>query len=131
MPCYVHTIFQGRLYRIFDLFTHLDHTMVISQISLMLLRNFVYILLTCHWFACIFYFVARVEDYNAGMGEGLSLDWISVNGTSAGNSTNPIAPTSWVSRHEERFIGQPTGVFYLYSMYISIICFAGLGDGDL
>lgn len=32
-------------------FDHLDHTMIISQMSLMLLRNFVYIMLTCHWCA--------------------------------------------------------------------------------
>ena len=113
---------QGRLYRLFDLFEHLDHTMIISQISLMLLRNFVYILLTCHWFACIFYFVARVEDLNAGMGDGTSLEGV------VGNNT---AVTSWVNRHEERFIGQPIGIFYTYSLYVAVVAFAGLGDGDL
>lgn len=52
------------MYRIFDLFIMLDRSMVISQISLMLMRNMMYIMLTCHWFACIFYFMARAADFS-------------------------------------------------------------------
>ena len=111
----------GRLYRLFDLFDLLDHSMIISQISLMLLRNFVYILLTCHWFACIFYFIARVEDLNSGLGEGTSLE---------GLASDNTALYSWVSRNEERFIGQPTSNFYIYSLYVSVVFFTGVGDGD-
>lgn len=51
----------GRLYRVFIMFDHLDHSMIISQISLMLVRNFFYILMTCHWYACLMYFVAKVR----------------------------------------------------------------------
>ena len=46
-------------------------------------RNVLYSLLSCHWFACIFYFVARVESFG-GSWEG-----------------------TWVGNHEERFSGQP------------------------
>ncbi|GAX84454.1 hypothetical protein CEUSTIGMA_g11874.t1 [Chlamydomonas eustigma] len=122
----------GRLYRIFELFQQLDHNMVISQISLMLLRNMFYILLTCHWFACVFYFIARVEDYHYGYGTGVSLDgylnYLNNLTADAGGITPP--PPSWVVRHLERFDGQPIGNFYIYSLYVSVVSFAGLGDGD-
>jgi len=93
----------GRLYRIFDLFDMLDRSMVISQISLMLLRNFIYILLTCHWYACIFYFTARAADFSE---------------------------ETWVGRNFFRFADQSTMVAYSYALYFSVTGFAGLGDGD-
>ena len=58
--------------------------MVFSQITLTILRNVVYSLLSCHWFACMFYLIARIELYNTG-----SFD------------------NTWVGRHPTRFDGQP------------------------
>ena len=46
-------------------------------------RNTIYILLSCHWFACIFYFIARVEQFKYG---------------------------SWVGRSYFRFDGQSVGI---------------------
>ncbi|KAG1669745.1 hypothetical protein FOA52_001574 [Chlamydomonas sp. UWO 241] len=93
----------GRLYRIFDLFIMLDKKMVISQIALMLTRNFLYIMLTCHWFACIFYFMARTDDFSE---------------------------QTWVGRNYFRFEGRGNLVAYIYALYTSVTAFAGLGDGD-
>ncbi|KAG1681293.1 hypothetical protein FOA52_007339 [Chlamydomonas sp. UWO 241] len=101
----------GRLYRVFVMFAHLDHEMIISQISLMLisrvlLRNFFYILMTCHWFACAFYFLARAEGFTDG--------------------------DSWVGRAQAylRFENKPAIINYINAIYLSINLFAGLGDGD-
>ena len=43
---------QGRLYRIFDFFAMVDHSMLLSQMALILLRNNTYIFFTCHWCVC-------------------------------------------------------------------------------
>lgn len=95
----------GRLYRIFHLFAELEHSMVMSQMALMLTRNFFYILLTCHWFACIFFYMARMEDF---------------------------APDrSWVGRHVERFEGKSPPLMYVLSFYVSVVSFTSLGDNDL
>jgi hypothetical protein len=37
------------MYRIFDLFAHLEHEMIVSQISLILIRNNIYIFYVTHW----------------------------------------------------------------------------------
>uniref|UniRef100_A0A7R9VK40 Cyclic nucleotide-binding domain-containing protein n=1 Tax=Chlamydomonas euryale TaxID=1486919 RepID=A0A7R9VK40_9CHLO len=96
----------GRLYRVFIMFAHLDHSMIISQISLMLVRNFFYILATCHWFACIIYFIGKAEVVG-GMDSWLS---------------RPVAAA--------RFEGFPPIVAYVNTIYLSINLFAGLGDAD-
>ncbi|KAL6757545.1 hypothetical protein V8C86DRAFT_2622224 [Haematococcus lacustris] len=93
----------GRLYRIFDLFAMLEHKMVISQVSLILLRNNIYIAFITHWMACLFYYVARAELFSE---------------------------RSWVGRNSWRFDDQGVGVRYVYSLYFSVSAFAGLGDGD-
>ena len=46
-------------------------------------RNVVYSMLSCHWFGCMFYFIARVEAFN-GSWDG-----------------------TWVGRKIARFDGQP------------------------
>ena len=50
----------------------------------LLQRNFVYIMLSCHWFACLMYFSARVDHFSRN---------------------------SWVGRNYYRFEGQPVGVW--------------------
>eukprot|EP00955_Chlamydomonas_euryale_P100665 365299-Chlamydomonas_euryale.AAC.5 len=80
--------------------------MIISQISLMLVRNFFYILATCHWFACIIYFIGKAEVVG-GMDSWLS---------------RPVAAA--------RFEGFPPIVAYVNTIYLSINLFAGLGDAD-
>jgi len=54
---------QGRLYRLFDLFALIEHKMLLSQMSLMLLRNGTFVFYIVHWMACILYYVARVDGF--------------------------------------------------------------------
>ncbi|KAG1653543.1 hypothetical protein FOA52_009017 [Chlamydomonas sp. UWO 241] len=78
--------------------------MVISDIALMLIRNWMYLLLSSHWAACIFYLIARLESFS---------------------------PDSWVGRASNRMEG--VGIFdrYIYSLYVSTAAFVGsLGDDD-
>eukprot|EP00798_Chlamydomonas_sp_ICE-L_P000892 gene892-5686_t len=94
----------GRLYRLFDFFATVDHKMIISQFSLVVLRNNTYIFFSCHWFACIIHFIARIElnEYN----------------------------NSWIGRHIDRIEGQPIFIKYIYSLYYSVTAFTSVGDGD-
>ncbi len=61
--------------------------------------------MTCHWFACLFYFIARVEDYQAGYGIGVNMNGM----LAVKNNQTSITPASWVIRHLERFDGQYDG----------------------
>ena len=79
-----HTHIQGRLYDVFEMFRRLDFSMIFSQISLTIMRNVLYSMLSCHWFACMFYFIARVEYASTGSWDG-----------------------TWVGRHYRRFDDQP------------------------
>jgi hypothetical protein len=63
---------------------------------------------SCHWFACIFYLIARMEADKAPQFQG-----------------------SWIGAAWARFDGLSTFQRYLVSLYYSVGCFAGLGDGDL
>ncbi|GAX84453.1 hypothetical protein CEUSTIGMA_g11873.t1 [Chlamydomonas eustigma] len=124
----------GRLYRIFDLFYQLDHDMILSQIALMLLRNFFYLLMTAHWFACLIFLIARVENYQHGFGNGdVSMTGFLAlveNSTASRGSGIGPPPCSWVMRHIERFDGQPVSNYYIYSLYFSIVEATLLGDND-
>eukprot|EP00798_Chlamydomonas_sp_ICE-L_P004693 gene4693-14896_t len=94
----------GRLYRIFNFFALLDHSMVLSQMGLVLLRNNTYVFFTAHWFACIIWFIGRIELMNE--------------------------KDSWIGRASERFDGQSTIIKYVYSLYYSVNMLTGVGDGD-
>eukprot|EP00798_Chlamydomonas_sp_ICE-L_P032078 gene32078-33724_t len=94
----------GRLYNLFDFFATVDHKMILSQFSLIVLRNNTYIFFSCHWFACIIYFIARIELNDYG--------------------------NSWIGRHMDRIEGQPEYVKYIYSLYYSVTAFTSVGDGD-
>jgi len=65
MHTHIHTHMhtQGRLYRLFDLFALVEHKMLLSQMSLMLVRNFTYVFYIVHWMACLLYYVARVDGF--------------------------------------------------------------------
>ncbi|GAX80356.1 hypothetical protein CEUSTIGMA_g7795.t1 [Chlamydomonas eustigma] len=93
----------GRLYNLFDLFNRLDLSMTVDMATLTILRNFLYVLLSCHWFGCIFFFTARMEQF---------------------------VFDSWVGRNSYRFEGQPISVQYLYSLYVAVVNFTMLGDSD-
>ncbi|GFH16633.1 uncharacterized protein HaLaN_13091, partial [Haematococcus lacustris] len=82
--------------------------MVLGQLALILLRSGLVLLFSCHWFACAFYLVARVEA--AGQSQGGS---------------------SWVGNAWFRFDDLNTMSRYVLSMYFAVGSFAGLGDGDL
>ena len=58
--------------------------------------------MSCHWFACTFFFIARAESFG---------------------------PHSWTGR-TQRFDDEPVSVAYLYSLYMAVITFVGLGDSD-
>ncbi|GAX80357.1 hypothetical protein CEUSTIGMA_g7796.t1 [Chlamydomonas eustigma] len=93
----------GRLYNLFDFFNRLDLSMVFDQVTMTILRNFTYVVISCHVFACIYFFNARVEEFKYD---------------------------SWTGRNSYRFDGQPVSVQYLYSFYVSLLASAGLGDSD-
>ncbi|KAJ9525282.1 hypothetical protein QJQ45_020813 [Haematococcus lacustris] len=98
----------GWLYRLVPIFEALDKAMVLGQLALILLRSGLVLLFSCHWFACAFYLVARVEA--AGQSQGGS---------------------SWVGNAWFRFDDLNTMSRYVLSMYFAVGSFAGLGDGDL
>ena len=58
--------------------------MIFSQITLTIMRNVLYSMLSCHLFACVFYFIARIEYTSTGSWDG-----------------------TWVGRHYVRFDSQP------------------------
>ncbi|GAX76506.1 hypothetical protein CEUSTIGMA_g3951.t1 [Chlamydomonas eustigma] len=95
---------MGRMYRVLLFFNNLDKKMVLSEIALMLIRNWLYVLYSSHWGACIFYLIARLEMFS---------------------------PQSWVGRAQNRMDGTSTADRYIYSLYVSMSVFIGsLGDND-
>ncbi|GAX76940.1 hypothetical protein CEUSTIGMA_g4387.t1 [Chlamydomonas eustigma] len=101
----------GRLYDMFEMFRRLDLSMLFSQITLTIMRNIMYAVLSCHIFACIIFFVAKCEADNQPLGPA----W---------------EGTSWVGRHWERFVDNPIYDQYMYSLYFIVTVYSGLGDGD-
>ncbi|GFH17386.1 cyclic nucleotide-binding domain-containing protein, partial [Haematococcus lacustris] len=77
--------------------------MVLPQTALILLRNNMYILFSCHLAGMVFYLIARLEHFR---------------------------PESWVGRNYERFDGLSLTGRYIYSLYFSMAAFSGLGDND-
>ncbi|GFR43530.1 hypothetical protein Agub_g4626 [Astrephomene gubernaculifera] len=94
----------ARAYRILDLFNMLDYRMLVSQGTLMLLRNYTYVFFTAHWAACIFYHVAQQES-NFG-------------------------PDTWVGRTADAF---PSAVYerYILALYYSVTIFTAMGDARM
>ncbi len=70
----------GRLYDTPELFELLERSMIVGHAVMTIVRNLFYILFTSHWFACLFYFAARVNNFSKN---------------------------SWIGRSIERFIDQP------------------------
>ncbi|GFH26539.1 uncharacterized protein HaLaN_24706, partial [Haematococcus lacustris] len=93
----------GRLYRITSYVAGLEYRMVLPQTALILLRNNMYILFSCHLAGMVFYLIARLEHFR---------------------------PESWVGRNYERFDGLSLTGRYIYSLYFSMAAFSGLGDND-
>ncbi|KAF5831397.1 cyclic nucleotide-binding-like protein [Dunaliella salina] len=93
----------GRLYRLFDLFALIEHKVLLSQFMLMLVRNSTYVFYIVHWLACIMYYVARVDGFSEN---------------------------SWLGREDAqaRVEGQGLWAKYLYSLYVAMGAFAGVGD---
>ncbi|GLI61752.1 hypothetical protein VaNZ11_004204 [Volvox africanus] len=98
----------SRAYRVFDLFHVLDYRMMLSQGTLMLLRNYIYVFFTAHWAACIFFHIAQ-EESNVGRG----------------------ADDSWVARNAEAFLDRPLFQQYILSLYFTVTIFTSMGDGRL
>ncbi|KAG1662417.1 hypothetical protein FOA52_012350 [Chlamydomonas sp. UWO 241] len=101
----------GRMYRVLEFFTSLDKKMIISDIAVLLIRNWLYVLYSSHWAACIFYLIARLEYF----GEN---SWV-------GRAADPHRGSG------DRLDG--TSIFgrYIYSLYIAIAAFVGsVGDND-
>lgn len=93
----------GRLYRLFDLFALIEHKVLLSQFMLMLVRNSTYVFYIVHWMACILFYVARVDGFSEN---------------------------TWLGREEAqaRIEGQGLWAKYLYSLYVAMGAFAGVGD---
>ncbi|GIL88133.1 hypothetical protein Vretifemale_16146, partial [Volvox reticuliferus] len=98
----------SRAYRVFDLFHVLDYRMMLSQGTLMLLRNYIYVFFTAHWAACIFFHMAQ-EERNVGRG----------------------TDDSWVSRNADAFLDRPLFQQYILSLYFTVTIFTSMGDGRL
>ncbi|GLC44798.1 hypothetical protein PLESTB_001212800 [Pleodorina starrii] len=103
----------SRAYRVFDLFHVLDYRMMLSQGTLMLLRNYIYIFFTAHWAACIFFHMA-VEERVFGSAEG-----------------GEARDDSWVGRNADSFYGRPVYEQYILSLYFTVTIFTSMGDGRL
>ncbi|EFJ46902.1 hypothetical protein VOLCADRAFT_92690 [Volvox carteri f. nagariensis] len=98
----------SRAYRVFDLFHVLDYRMMLSQGTLMLLRNYTYVFFTAHWAACIFFHMAHEErNYRHGNDD------------------------SWVGRNGPAFMGRPLYEQYILSLYFTVTIFTSMGDGRL
>jgi hypothetical protein len=72
-------------------------------------RNFFYLLMTAHWFACLIFFMARVENYQHGFGDGsVSLaGFLELRNNASAPYVIGPPPCSWVMRNIQRFDGQP------------------------
>ncbi|GIL56055.1 hypothetical protein Vafri_11509 [Volvox africanus] len=98
----------SRAYRVFDLFHVLDYRMMLSQGTLMLLRNYIYVFFTAHWAACIFFHMAQ-EERDVGRG----------------------VDDSWVARNADAFLDRPLYQQYILSLYFTVTIFTSMGDGRL
>lgn len=92
-----------RMYRVPELFLHLEYQRNLSLLAVTLVRNFVFTYYSVHWSACIFYYIARMQ--------GLGGDtWI-------GHDTTLLIKSTPFER-------------YIVSVYWSITTLATVGYGD-
>ncbi|KAL6748583.1 ankyrin repeat-containing domain protein [Haematococcus lacustris] len=93
----------GRLHRVASFVAMIEYRMLLPQAALILLRNNLYVLCSCHVAGMVFYLVARLEHFRSD---------------------------SWVGRNYQRFEGIPVLGRYIYSLYFAMAAFTGLGDND-
>ncbi|KAL3130260.1 hypothetical protein ABBQ38_008093 [Trebouxia sp. C0009 RCD-2024] len=93
-----------RMYRVVWFYQWCEYSSNIRLLWLTLFRNMSYALLVAHWAACIFYFIARQNNF-----------------------TN----TTWVGNNGMLFDGKPNIIRYIWSLYWSVTTLATVGYGDL
>ncbi|DBA89172.1 TPA: hypothetical protein ACH3X1_016329 [Trebouxia sp. C0004] len=93
-----------RMYRVVWFYQWCEYSSNIKLLWLTLLRNMSYAWLVAHWAACIFYFIARQNNFT---------------------------DTTWVGNNGPLFDGKPNMIRYIWSLYWSVTTLATVGYGDL
>lgn len=93
-----------RMYRVLLFFKVLEYNLAIGLMFSTMVRNLVYVLYTCHWAGCAFYFIARQENLTQGTWLGMYPDLI----------------TSWPTKFDA----------YVFSLYWAVTTVATVGYGD-
>ncbi|KAF5832406.1 hypothetical protein DUNSADRAFT_11708 [Dunaliella salina] len=93
----------GRMYPIFEVFATIQHKHILPPVVLTLARNYTYLFYIVHWFACVLFFIARVDNFSED---------------------------TWFGRDEaqDRVDSLAGWADYLYSFYLSIGVFTGFSN---